>query len=482
MLIENSESARNPNCRSHLSRISASPSKIKSKMNTIVALATSLGRSAIGVLRLSGPDSLPILRKLAQFESDPEPGRVTLRTIKDPHDRKLLDQALITFFKAPDSFTGEDVVEISCHGSPVILRQVLDVILSLGARLADPGEFSLRAMSNGKLNLSQAEAIRDLIDARTVGAARQAVRQIGGELSNRLAPLKDHLLTLVVLLESSLEFAEDDLPELKAAETQESISSLQARLAELALTYGVGHLVTDGIKATIAGRPNVGKSSLFNALVRFDRAIVTEIPGTTRDSISEDISIHGIPVSLTDTAGIRQAKDHIETIGIERTHRAIADADLLLVVLDGTTELTEEDFALLDQAMSARSVVVVNKSDEPSFRDPMSARVDYHVNRVVVSALTGSGLEQLRAAILAPFGSPDSEPVGLLVTNARHYDLLQRSVEALGSAANLMSENASEEIVLVGLHDALRFLGEITGETTTEDILTRVFATFCIGK
>lgn len=451
-------------------------------MNTIVALATSVGRSAIGVLRLSGADSLPILRELAHFESDLEPGRVILKTIRNPLDGKLLDQALITFFRAPNSFTGEDVVEISGHGSPVILRQILDHILRLGARLAEPGEFTLRAMSNGKLNLSQAEAIRDLIDARTAGAARQAVRQISGELSNRLNPFKDQLLTLIVLLESSLEFAEDDLPELQAAEIQESISSLQGGLAGLASTYAVGHLLSDGIKVTIAGRPNVGKSSLFNALVRLDRAIVTELPGTTRDAISEEININGIPVSLTDTAGIRQAKDHIETIGIERTHRAIADADLLLVVLDGTTELRGEDFSLLDQARTTRSVLVINKNDEPSFQNPLAALDVADVNPVNVSALTGSGLDELRAAILAPFGSVDSDSVGLLVTNARHYDLLQRAVDALGSSLASMSEKASEEIVLVGLHDALRFLGEITGETTTEDILTRVFATFCIGK
>ncbi len=451
-------------------------------MNTIVALATSVGRSAIGVLRLSGADSLSILRELTQSESDPEPARSMLRAIKDPRDGQLLDQALITFFQSPRSFTGEDVVEISCHGSPIILRQVLDVILTLGARLAEPGEFTLRAMSNGKMNLTQAEAIRDLIDARSTGAARQAVRQISGELSHRLVPLKDRLVGLIVLLESSLEFAEDDLPELQAVEILEEINSLREKLAVLASTYEVGHLIADGVKATIAGRPNVGKSSLFNSLIRFERAIVTDIPGTTRDSISEQINVHGIPISFTDTAGIRRATGHIEAIGIERTHRAIADADLLLVVLDGTSELQEEDHALLDQARTSRSVVVVNKSDAPTFRNPFVQRPDSNVAPVIISALTGSGLDQLRAAILAPFGSVDPEPMALLVTNARHYDLIQRALEALGSSAELIAEKASEELVLVGLHGALLFLGEITGETTTEDILTRIFSTFCIGK
>lgn len=449
-------------------------------MNTIVALATSVGRSAIAVLRLSGPQSLSILRTLTEFNADPEPGKVSLRAIRDPADQQLLDHALTTFFKAPNSFTGEDVVEISCHGSPVIMRQLLHAILDLGARMADPGEFSLRALGNGKINLSQAEAIRDLIDARSTEAARQAVRQIGGELSNRLAPLKDQLLTLIVLLESSLEFAEDDLPELQAFEIHKQISSLRDDLEGLASTFAVGHLVADGIRVTIAGRPNVGKSSLFNSLVRLDRAIVTDIPGTTRDSISEQIHLNGIPVSFTDTAGLRLANDHIEAIGIARTHRAIADADLLLVVIDGTGELLDEDRELLDQARTTKSVVVVNKCDVSGFQDPLSSNLN--LDHVIVSALTGSGLDMLRTAILAPFGSVDSENVGLLVTNARHHDLLCRATAGLTASAKLVAEKASEEIVLTGLHDALRFLGEITGETTSEDILTRIFSTFCIGK
>jgi tRNA modification GTPase len=431
---------------------------------------------------MSGPEALSILGSLSGVEAEPEPAKVCLKKIMHPDGNRLIDHALITFFKGPHSFTGEDVVEISCHGSPIILRQVLDLTLSLGARLAEPGEFTLRAVSHGKINLSQAEAIRDLIDARTAAAAQQAVRQVGGELSNVLQPLKDRLLNLIVLLESSLEFAEDDLPEIQTAELRQQLGSLRSDMESLGSTYEVGHLLSDGIKVAIAGRPNVGKSSLFNSLLRLDRAIVTAIPGTTRDTISEQLSIDGIPVLLTDTAGIRVAGDHIEIMGIERTQRTMSDADLLLVVLDGTTELHEDDLSLLAQATEARSVIVVNKSDADGFQNPMTRDLNNGLVVVETSALTGAGLDRLRAAILAPFGSVDSDGVGLLVTNARHHDLLTRACESLKSSEELLAERASEELVLVGLHNALRFLGEITGETTTEDILTRIFATFCIGK
>ncbi|MGH9883366.1 MAG: tRNA uridine-5-carboxymethylaminomethyl(34) synthesis GTPase MnmE [Pyrinomonadaceae bacterium] len=451
-------------------------------MNTIVALATSVGRSAIGVIRLSGPEAIDIARNLIGDKFDPQPGSVQLKSITNPHNHTVLDQALVTYFKAPSSFTGEDIVELSCHGSPVILRQVLDLTLQLGARLADPGEFTLRALSNGKINLSQAEAIRDLIDARTSGAARQAVRQLNGELSAKLSPIKERVLEIIVLLESALEFAEDDLPELQRGKIGLEVKAIANDLDSLASTFSVGHLLADGLKVAIVGRPNVGKSSLFNGLLGLDRAIVTDIPGTTRDSINEQISLEGIPVLLTDTAGMREAGDSIETIGIERTHRAIADADLLLVVIDGSMELEREDMEVLAQAEEANHIVVLNKCDVPSFQHRLRATSYADSVTVELSALNGSGLDKLRAAILEPFGLVDSEGMGLLVTNARHHDLLRRSEAELGSSAALLGQNASEELVLVGLHNALRLLGEVTGETTTEDILSQIFSTFCIGK
>ena len=450
-------------------------------MDTIVAVATPPGRSAIGVIRLSGPQSMHIIRVLAGDEQfTPEPNRTALKRILRECG-KPLDDALVTYFAGPHSFTGEDMVEISCHGSPVILRQVLDLIQSLDARLAGPGEFTLRACKNGKINLTQAEAIRDLINAQTDAAAIQAARQLSGELSTALQPSKQKLIQIIVRLESALEFVEDDLPQLQVEEIEAELTDVLATVKSLARTYATGHLLRDGLKVTIIGRPNVGKSSLFNRLLRLDRAIVTEFAGTTRDSITESISLQGIPIALTDTAGIRKAGDKIEEIGVERTHRAMADADLLVVVIDGSTQLLPEDLAVLSQAKQARHIVAINKYDLPKVAD-IENQIAVPSRVVHLSALTAEGLENVIAAILEPFGRVDSEGLGLLVTDSRHYDLLRRTQTSLEDSVEKLSDAMSEELVLVGLHNALRLLGEITGETTTEDILAEIFATFCIGK
>ena len=449
-------------------------------MDTIVAVATPPGRSAIGVIRLSGPRSVEILRCLIRDEEfTPEPNRVVLKRIMAWNSEEILDYAVVSFFAGPHSFTGEDMVEISCHGSPVILRQLLDLIQNFDARLAGPGEFTMRACKNGKMNLSQAEAIRDLINAQTNAAAQQATRQLKGELSSALQPCKQELIRVIVRLESAIEFVEDDLPDVQWAETNDQLTDVLRVVKDLSFTYATGHLLREGLKVALVGRPNVGKSSVFNRLLRSDRAIVTEVPGTTRDSLTERISLQGIPVSLTDTAGIRKAGDRIEEIGVERTHRAMADADLLLVVIDGSIEILPEDLAVLSAAGQVAHVVVVNKYDLPQVR--LSEELSQH-KMVHISALTGQGLDHLSTAILEPFGSVDSETAGLLVTDSRHYDLLRRAQSSLEESMALLDQSASEELVLVGLHNALKFLGEITGETTAEDILTQIFSTFCIGK
>jgi tRNA modification GTPase len=450
-------------------------------MDTIVAVATPAGRSAIGVIRLSGPESLDIVRSLVHDpQFTPEPNRITLKQIVRESGEPL-DYALVSYFAAPHSFTGEEMVEISCHGSPVILRQLLDQIQTLDARLAGPGEFTLRACRNGKMNLSQAEAIRDLINAQTDAAAVQAARQLKGELSTALRSSKENLLQIIVRLESALEFVEDDLPQLQVEEIEKQLTEVMKTVKDLARTYATGHLLREGLKVTIVGRPNVGKSSLFNRLLRLDRAIVTEIAGTTRDAITESFSLRGIPIALTDTAGIRTAGDRIEEIGVEHTQRAMADADLLLVVVDGSNELLPEDLAVLSQATEAKHIIAVNKCDLPRAAD-FEKRLGSQSPVVHLSALTAEGLDDLTAAILGPFGTVDSEGVGLLVTNSRHYDLLRRTQSSLEESVEMLSQRASEELVLVGLHNAIRFLGDITGETTTEDILSEIFRTFCIGK
>jgi tRNA modification GTPase len=452
-------------------------------MDTIVALGTPSGRSAIGIIRLTGPDSLSIVRSIVgQHNFQPAPSHPVLKSLKANGSHSTLDKALVTFFQSPNSFTGEDLVEISCHGSPIILRQVIDLTLSLGARMAGPGEFTLRALGNGKVNLTQAEAIRDLINAQTEQAAQQALRQMMGELSARLQKPEQTLIEMIVQLESALEFVEDDLPSLKKHQLAEQMDQLAGDLRNLASTFEVGHLLRDGLRVTLAGRPNVGKSSLFNRLLAIDRAIVTEVPGTTRDTLTERITVEGVPVMLTDTAGLRESTDRIETLGVQRTREAIADSDLLIVVMDGAEDLRAEDFDVLKQARNGRHIVALNKSDEPSFEIFEKRRSAFETKTVKVSAVTGVGLSELRAAILEPFGSVDSSNTGFLITDARHYDLLLRASNEVQASSCSIKEGMSEELVLIGLHNALRFLGEITGETTTEEILSEIFATFCIGK
>jgi tRNA modification GTPase len=450
---------------------------------TIVALSTPPGRSGIGVIRISGERALDLTRLLLRDPNfDPDPNRVLLRPIFDPDTSEIIDRALITFFKSPHSYTGEDVAELSCHGSPPLLLRVLDLLLFLGARMADPGEFTLRAVSNGRLNLTQAEAVRDLIEAQTHAAVRQAARQLGGELSNRLQPIKDALLEIIIPLESSLEFVEDDLPEDIARNIDQKLSSLASRLEAMADSFRRGRLLKEGLRVALIGRPNVGKSSLFNGLLSSDRAIVTEIPGTTRDTISELISIKGIPVLLTDTAGMRSSSDRIEQLGIERTRRAIADADLTVAVLDGSQPLTDEDRGIVKDASESYCVVALNKSDLESFCINNAQQIANNLLLISVSAKTGEGLEALCAKIIEPFSADYLDEDSFVITNARHYDLLRRAVEALQSSRALLQQNVSEELTLANLYEALRFLGEITGETTPDDILSQIFSTFCIGK
>ena len=458
--------------------------------DTIVALATPTGRSGIGVIRLSGARALAITRKLAGDAAFvPEPRSAYLRQLHDPATGNVIDEAIITYFKNPNSFTGEDVVEISCHGSPVLLRQVIDICLGQDARMADPGEFSLRAVANGRMNLAEAEAIRDLIDAQTTASARQAIRQLQGEFSQQLQPLKDDLLDVIVVLESALEFVEDDLPEIQADGIKANLAHIAEESAKLASTFQAGRLIRDGLRVALVGRPNVGKSSLFNALLGSDRAIVTEIAGTTRDQIHERFTINGIPISLIDTAGLRETTDTVESIGVERSRATIADADLVIVMLDASEKIGDEDREIVASVGELNHLIALNKidllSNEPKseiWEKLHSAFGVPHSAVAAVSAKTGQGLDEVREAIIRPFAPQDITNSGFLVTDARHYDLLVRATIEIEQSLGQMEQKLSEEIVLIGLHNALRYLGQITGETTTEDMLTRIFATFCIGK
>ena len=449
--------------------------------DTIAALATPLGKSGIGVIRISGPDALPIVRKLTgDADFSPTPRYASLCSIIDA-GHETIDDAVVTFFAGPRSFTGEDVAEVAAHGSPIVLRQILDLCFSAGARPADAGEFTLRALANGKLDLTEAEAIRDLIDAQTTAAAKQAVRQLRGEFSHELQPLKDRLLDTIVVLESALEFVEDDLPAVQAAGLRSELDELIEKITTIAGTFTAGRLIRDGLRLAIVGRPNVGKSSLFNALLGTERAIVTDVAGTTRDQLHERFLIENIPVSLIDTAGIRETEDVVESIGVERAKLAIADADLVFIVLDSTQPVTDDDLALIDLVEATAHFVIANKTDVADDAVIASLRADFP-EIIEISARTGHGLDGLKRAVVERFDPADAAETGFLITDARHFDLLTRAAAEITSARTAIADGESEEIVLIGLHNALRYLGLITGETTTEDMLTRIFSTFCIGK
>jgi tRNA modification GTPase len=451
--------------------------------DTIVALSTPPGRSGIGVVRLSGKSALELTRLLLHDpDFNPEPNRASLKAILDPDSGEILDRAILLYFKSLQSYTGEDVIELSCHGSPPLLLRIVDSLLSMGARAAEPGEFTLRALSNGRLNLTQAEAVRDLIDAQTHTAVRQAARQLGGELSARLQPVKDSLLEIIVPLESSLEFVEDDLPQDITEGIVRKLSLLSDKLEELADTFRQGRLLKEGLRVTLVGRPNVGKSSIFNSLISYDRAIVTEIPGTTRDTISEVINIDGVPVLVTDTAGVRDSTDRIEQLGIERTRRAVTDADLTVIVLDGSQTLTSEDRKIFEEASDNQLLIAVNKCDLEDFSLNNARSLANGLPIISISAKNGDGLNDLRAAIMGPFSTQQAFENSFVITSARHYDLLRRASDSLRSTESLFADSVSEEIILAKLYEALRFLGEITGETTPEDVLSEIFSSFCIGK
>jgi len=428
----------------------------------------------VGVVRLSGSEARRISESILRFRAGHEWSSWTLALAELIDDSgAVVDQVVVAYFAAPRSYTAEDLVEISCHGSPVVLRFCVERACAHGARVAEPGEFTLRAYLNGRIDLPQAEAVRDLIEATTLYQARVAAQQVEGSVSKRIRPAKEQLVELIALLEAGIDFAEDDISVAPVEEILRRLRPIEGALAALALSFDYGKLVHSGITLAIVGRPNVGKSSLFNRLLEQDRAIVTDIPGTTRDLVSEVAAIHGIPVKLIDTAGIRSGQDLVETLGIERSYQAMAEADVTLVVLDLAAPIHPDDLALMERAQrQGRWILVGNKADLPRAAAPPD---DF----IAVSALTGEGIDRLREHI-APMAS--SEQDSGFITSIRHEQLLRETVEALAQAGKAAELGIPHEMVLLDLYAALRPLDAITGATTADDILNRIFSTFCIGK
>ncbi len=471
--------------------------------DTIVAIATPPGRGGIGVVRLSGSEAREIAHPMLRLTHghDFEAGRAHFGELIEPATGERIDEVVVTFFAKPHSYTTDDVVEISCHGSPVVLRHVVELAMSAGARLAEPGEFTMRAFLNGRIDLTQAEAVRDLIESQTLYQAQVAARQLEGALSQRLQPTKQKLVDLIATMEAGVDFAEDDVSVIADRQILSRIAAVREPLSDLLASFAFGKVVHEGLTLAIVGAPNVGKSSLFNRLVEHERAIVTATPGTTRDLVSETVSIGGIPVRLIDTAGIRPATDEAESIGVRKSMEALADADVVLIVMDASTPAEFRGVAagngspgpeLLEKTKSAVRLLVLNKIDlAPEARSwlegpatsphlPIFLRAP---ESVATSALTGEGIAELREKILQLIGGDTAvQHESGFLTNVRQQKLVQDAVAALDQAAAAVPLKTPHEMILLDLYSALRALDEITGATTADDILNLIFSSFCIGK
>ena len=443
--------------------------------DTIVAVSTPAGRGGLGVVRISGDEARAIAERILRFRKAQvwKARHAFLAELPDAEGQSI-DQVVVTFFERPRSYTAQDVVEISCHGSPVVLRHVVERACEEGARLAEPGEFTLRAFLNGRIDLAQAEAVRDLIEATTLYQARVAAQQAEGSVSKRIAPIKSQLVDLIALLEAGIDFADNDVAIPEDAEVLARLDPIARLLQRLVSSFAFGKLVHEGLKLAIVGRPNVGKSSLFNRLLDQDRAIVTAIPGTTRDLVSETASLDGIPVKLFDTAGIRTGQDLVETLGVERSFQAMADAGLTLVVVDLSVPVEQADRDLIARAAGqGRHLLVGNKCDLPR-------RAEMPGEFVPVSALTGEGIAELRHRVREA-AAPAEQEQGF-ITSIRHEQLLKAALAALGDARAAVAQRTPHEMLLLDLYRALEALDGLTGSTTADDILNRIFSTFCIGK
>lgn len=453
--------------------------------DTIAAIATASAAAAVGIVRLSGAETRCVLAALftpvdGRSAAELPPRRMTYGTVRDAEGRTL-DHALAVVFSAGHSYTGEESAELHCHGSPVVLQEVLRAAFAAGARQARAGEFTERAFLNGKMDLTEAEAVIDLIDAETAEAARNAAAQVDGALRRPLEQVYDALLGLTSRFYAVVDYPDEDIEDLTLAETERTLTESEQTLAALLGTFARGRVLKSGAATAIVGAPNAGKSSLLNALVGYDRAIVTDLPGTTRDTVEEKAVVGGVLLRLIDTAGIRDGGDAVETMGVERSRAAAKQASLALLVLDGSRELTAEDEAAIALANTVPHLIVaVNKSDLPRALD-VGALADRFDNVLSVSAATGAGLDTLTDAIAAQFPAGESTG-GVLLTNARQADAANRALSAVAEARGALRIGMTPDVVLTDCEAALAALGELNGKQVRDDLVDTIFSRFCVGK
>ncbi len=455
--------------------------------DTIAAVATAYGEGGIGIIRISGEKALPILREIFEFHGETNTfisRRMTYGKIIDKENNRLIDEVLAVYMKGPKTYTAEDVVEINCHGSVVSLRKTLALVLRKGARLAKPGEFTKRAFLNGRLDLSQAEAVIDMIRAKTDKSFDAAVSQLEGGLSLKVEEIRQKLLDLLVEITVNIDYPDEDIEEMTYDKLEESIVEAHNMIEKLLATASTGRMIREGIKIAIVGKPNVGKSSLMNGLLKEKRAIVTDIPGTTRDTIEEVLSIRNIPVYLVDTAGIRETSDKVEKMGIEKSKEAFNRADFILFILDGSQPLEEEDIQIMELLERRKSLVMINKRDLGTVisKDEISAKLpDCRV--IEASLVEGEGITEIEDAVEElVYGGEITQKESTMVGNVRHIELLQQGRQSLADALQMTQKREALDFIEVDVKNAYEKLGEIIGETVSDDIINEVFARFCLGK
>lgn len=455
--------------------------------DTIAAVATAYGEGGIGIIRISGEKALSILEEVFEFAGETYQivnRRMTYGRIVDRENEQIIDEVLAVYMKGPKTYTAEDVVEINCHGSMVSLRKTLALVLRKGARLAEPGEFTKRAFLNGRLDLSQAEAVIDIIKAKTDRSFDVAMSQLEGALSLRVTEIRQKLLDLLVDITVNIDYPDEDIEELTYDKIEENILLIGEMIEKLLSTADTGRMIRDGIRVAIVGKPNVGKSSLMNSLLRETRAIVTEIPGTTRDTIEEAISIRNIPVYLVDTAGIRETSDEVERLGIERSKAAFNEADFIIFIMDGSSAISDEDREIASYLDGRDSVVLINKNDlERGFTNDDVRELVNDPVIIETSLINNEGIEEIENHIEElVYGGELSQHDSTMVNNVRHIELLKQSRDSLRDAMEMTLAREALDFIEVDVRNAYDLLGEITGETVSDDIINEVFARFCLGK
>ena len=456
---------------------------------TISAVATAAGEGAIGIVRISGKQAIEIISEIFQGSkgkktADIDSQKMAYGHIVDPDNQKVVDEVLVLIMRAPRSYTREDIVEIHCHGGVVPLRKILELTIRYGARLAEPGEFTKRAFLNGRLDLAQAEAVIDIIRAKTDASLRMALGHLAGALSEKIRLLRHTILGMIANLEATIDFPEEDIEELTAQEVKAAVALVLEEIDDLLATKDAGRILREGLETVIIGKPNVGKSSLLNALLREKRAIVTDVPGTTRDIIEEFVNIRGIPLKIVDTAGIRETADVVEKLGVEKAREYSATADLILILLDASVPLSAEDREVLELLPGREAIILINKSDLPTLLN-MDEVYTYALDHQVIniSVTEGKGLSELEKAIFdMVYGGQIQQKEGAFINNLRQASLLEQAKSHLEAVLLTIDHGMPPDCIVIDLRDSWEMLGQITGDTIGEDIIEQIFANFCIGK